>query len=576
MNLSNYLQMPPAPQVPQAPSNGPATGTAAVVGLDSGGKMKLDFAQIMARQFQQLPAMKRQDLAALKHLSPPGEADTTRDDGTNRVEWNRPATVGAQDMHTSARANSAPIDHTAQVPRDNAPKAEPRETSSAATHAQGEDEHDDRANAQRRQRASARRADDAVAAEAALLMPLGLQVAATNTPEPAAALTVAANSAAPLPDGTPLHTIELSPQMRIITDPQRAPSPESLADFARSMGLDAQAIAQLMGKSAESPATTSLPQGLQMNLPQAPAAPGAGVLAAALTASANASITGDAATALTSQVATQVQAQTVGSPSQAVQAMPTLQVLSPTDPNALGTLQVNMLPVAPAMALQPGVGSFELINLVAHDLAEHDIAALSASLEAGDAALSQDGESAGNAESGTGGFAQALAAKNNTPAGSTPAAAAQARPMGEVYQQLSDKLSTEMAARMHQQLSAGQWKMKFGLRPAHLGGVEVQLEMKDGKLNAQINADNPLARELLQNGSQRLRESLANLGIQADQVTVGQNHSSAGQHPSQDQGSGNRPQVGDNLGPMSSTNPAPSASTAPGPKASDSLLDLYA
>ena len=119
--------------------------------------------------------------------------------------------------------------------------------------------------------------------------------------------------------------------------------------------------------------------------------------------------------------------------------------------------------------------------------------------------------------------------------------------------------------------------MKFGLRPAHLGGVEIQLEMKDGKLIAQLNADNPMTREMLQNSTPRLREALANLGVQTDQVTVGQNQSGFAHTGSQGRSSGNPPQVGDNLSEsVTPQNTASERGNKTSSTGSDSLLDLYA
>ena len=166
--------------------------------------------------------------------------------------------------------------------------------------------------------------------------------------------------------------------------------------------------------------------------------------------------------------------------------------------------------------------------------------------------------------------------RNNTPASASnaTASAAPASDMQEVYNQLSDKLATEMAARMHKQLSDGQWKMKFGLRPAHLGGVEIQLEMKDGKLDAVFRADNPLTRDLLQNSSQRLREALENFGIHAGQVHVGQQGGNAQQNASRN--SANQPQVGDNSPLQVKGDDSVVATTVASNKANASLLDLYA
>jgi flagellar hook-length control protein FliK len=116
--------------------------------------------------------------------------------------------------------------------------------------------------------------------------------------------------------------------------------------------------------------------------------------------------------------------------------------------------------------------------------------------------------------------------------------------------------------------------MKFGLRPAHLGGVEIQLEMKDGKLNAMIQADNPLTRDLLQNSSQRLRDALENFGIQAGQVQIGQDHRGTQQNPSRD--ASKRTQVGDNSISQVKGSDSTSGDVAASVKASASLLDLYA
>jgi len=98
-------------------------------------------------------------------------------------------------------------------------------------------------------------------------------------------------------------------------------------------------------------------------------------------------------------------------------------------------------------------------------------------------------------------------ASRHNPMGSAanPNLAANSTDMAQAYQDLSDKLSTELAGRMHQQLNEGQWKMKLGLKPSHLGAVDVELEMRDGKLSAVINADNASTQQLLNQGSPRLR-----------------------------------------------------------------------
>jgi flagellar hook-length control protein FliK len=94
--------------------------------------------------------------------------------------------------------------------------------------------------------------------------------------------------------------------------------------------------------------------------------------------------------------------------------------------------------------------------------------------------------------------------------------------MAQTYDKLSQKLTTELAARMHEKLNAGEWKMKFALKPASLGLVDVQLEMRDGKLSAHFQSDTHLTQDLLQNGSQRLKDALADLGMNNASVFVAQ------------------------------------------------------
>ena len=562
MNLSNYLQMPPAPSVPQTPQTGPAKGAAAVVGLDSAGNLKLDFAQIMARQFEQMPQLKRQDLAATSSL--PKLASLPKDPHEQaHVDASR---APALDRASNGRAN----------------------VNDAALQKTSRDESDELA----RQNKRARPQDDepkesawfnqAAAMPAPVLQDHGDDSAASGSAD----------------DATPLQTVSLSEQTKLITDPRHAPSPQSLLAFAQSMGMDPEAIGQLMGaadaaqlanatsgNSANSAAQMAAHMG-QTLAPQTGAAQLQAHLQAAMQANGLGGQVGDAAAMVTSLTATHIQAQGVGTPSQAVHmpptALSTLQMLQPADPNAAlqNMAQVGVLPAAPMMASAQAAGaSFNLITLHSADLPESQITALAGLLaengQLQDSSLSQEQSSSDQ----TGGsFAQSMANKAAlTEASQRSTAQGVSRPMQEVYDQLSDKLSTEMAARMHEQINSGQWKMKFGLRPAHLGGVEIQLEMKDGKLNAQLNADNPMTREMLQNSTPRLREALANLGLQTDQVTVGQNQSGFAHTGSQGRGSGNQSQVGDNL--SSSVSPHETAPERGGDlsnKGSDSLLDLYA
>ncbi len=94
--------------------------------------------------------------------------------------------------------------------------------------------------------------------------------------------------------------------------------------------------------------------------------------------------------------------------------------------------------------------------------------------------------------------------------------------MAETYEKLSEQLTAELSKRMHEQISQGQWKMKFALKPSTLGAVDVQLEMKDGKLAAIFQADNALTQNLLQHASQQLKDNLKDIGLNQTYVQVDQ------------------------------------------------------
>jgi flagellar hook-length control protein FliK len=232
-------------------------------------------------------------------------------------------------------------------------------------------------------------------------------------------------------------------------------------------------------------------------------------------------------------------------------------------------------------AAVPGTGgksssTLDALSLLGGDVTEQSVSDLVAQFShnaGGDDAQQQPS----SGHSGGQGFGQALsqtAAPTSASSANNASPVATTTPMGEVYDQLSDKMATEMAARMHKQLSDGEWKMKFGLRPAHLGGVEIQLEMKDGKLNAMFQAENPLTRDLLQNSSQRLRDALENFGIQAGQMHIGQDSGHAQQNPSR--GSAKPSQVGDNSSMQVKDSDKVASATESRNKANASLLDLYA
>ncbi|BDU52194.1 flagellar hook-length control protein FliK [Limnohabitans sp. INBF002] len=560
MNLSSYLQMPPAPSVPTNPSNAVPQGTRTGVGPSAGAHLGFDFAQVMARQMARLVPQERQTFAADVPQAPAQDAANTSDA--------RPV----EDRHSTDR-----------------PERATRETRADNEASQADDDTDpSTAHARTRNKTTKTKPTDTDALleslmQGAPVVPAAVVPTAVTPVTPVSVTPVPeAQAAAPLAAPVSLQTIELSPQMRIITDPQKAPSPESLAAFAKSMGLDESEIQNLLSQQPATPATV---------LSGAHSTASAGVpnaLQAAMNTMLNGAPTTDTAVATQLAAMTDVAAQTPVVASGAglaaaatTLAAPAMPGLTPTDMAAIEQLQITVLPAAvlpvnTAVTNTPMPSTIDMLSLLGTGVDEQDVSALLSR-------FSEDAGSEGNPDQhpsqGEGNhfssFSQAL---NNTQnaANTAPANAAQATSanMGEVYDQLSDKMATEMAARMHKQLSDGEWKMKFGLRPSNLGGVEIQLEMKDGKLDAVFRADNPLTRDLLQNSSQRLREALGNFGINAGQVQVGQGGGNA-----QHNNSGNaakHSQVRDNSSSQVKGSGDASSATSARSKANASLLDLYA
>jgi flagellar hook-length control protein FliK len=539
--------------------------------VDAGNSLGLDFAQIMSRQLERLPQVERQSFAAsAPQMKPAPEAsrhqtqkrsDTLddrnadsdqRDDGTTKRSQNRQQD---QDSTAAVRQASSESEDTNQ---DTQPRAQKTRATQKVLTAQ---EQIDAALLQ-------------AMSPMAPLAPVNTTLASTAESKPA------------------LQTIALSPQIQIITDPKQAPSNESLAAFAKSMGLDESAIQTLIAggnPAALSNSGDAMRAALAAQDPLTQGVLPTGLQATAVTlnpqnmgqaANAVASALGDLNANLTQQTAALAQAAS-GSASLLApdtQALPgaLLPPMSAADLASIEQVQITVMPATVALTGNASnlPSTLDVLSLMTGDLKEQDISALSTQFnEAGGNDQPADQQPSSNSGDNTS-FGQVLNRQANQNAPATSANVHASTHMAEVYDQLSDKLATEVAARMHKQLSDGEWKMKFGLRPAHLGGVEIQLEMKDGKLDAVFRADNPLTRDLLQNSSQRLREALENFGIHAGLVHVGQQGGNAQQNASRN--SANQPQVGDNSTLQVKGDASVNATSVASNKANASLLDLYA
>jgi len=399
-------------------------------------------------------------------------------------------------------------------------------------------------------------------------------------------------------DGQALQSIALSPEVEIITVVQPATSEKSLTDFALAMGLDPSQIQALLGDAAAvnvsaSPAATTqqmlvmntLPSVAAVSLPtpglttlnplgnsvqvalgaEGASLPVNSVLAQALPVAPNLSamaasvkplLTSPEMPALT-PIGLQVQ---LSSASAAV-AVDT----------KLGNLQnLNVAVTTQATETTENISTLAVLSMMDADLRPEDIDQLNEEfdkLSASDDGDSSSHESLANSGLGTN--------RSNGLGHTNPAQVLKTHPdMAQTFEKLSQKLATEMASRMNDQLNAGEWKMKFALKPASLGLVDVQLEMRDGQLHAQFDADNALTQNLIQNGSTRLKEALAELGMNNAYVSVGQDNRQSSQGGSGQ--SGQRQAASDNRVTLGADGAGETVNAAtPSRHSNSALLDTF-
>ncbi len=88
------------------------------------------------------------------------------------------------------------------------------------------------------------------------------------------------------------------------------------------------------------------------------------------------------------------------------------------------------------------------------------------------------------------------------------------------YQAVADQLGEAMAKRLMAQIERGQWKMQLRMQPAALGRIDVELDMHAKGLDATFTSDNAVTRELMAQGSARLRDTLTQTGTTVASVVV--------------------------------------------------------
>ena len=111
-------------------------------------------------------------------------------------------------------------------------------------------------------------------------------------------------------------------------------------------------------------------------------------------------------------------------------------------------------------------------------------------------------------------------------------------------QDLADKLGKAMGERLQEQLEKGEWKLQLKLNPAHLGKIDVELDMSAAGLDAVFKTDNQLTRELIAQGMNKLKDSLAQSGMTVANVWVNsENQKGSGGNSTPRQSSGSEATV---------------------------------
>ena len=389
--------------------------------------------------------------------------------------------------------------------------------------------------------------------------------------------------AAPTLDTLGLQVLPLGNSLSIITSDAPLPDMASLAVFARSQGLDEAAVQALFGLPAASetaikPSAVSLadleqllmtkPAGVPATDPLALAQASAtlvslqiGTPLVASVASLN-STPASAATAVTSALSPAAHVATTASalmamgateklmPLQAkawIQAAPLEPVvsaaatvaastaLSATDKTMQSALRMTLSPadqdITKRLAQMSGNNQQSswsaLIAASALHSNESTKGAVWETLQLDvpegldlEATMNTPTNSPAETPVGNAPLASGAAPTGATLKGEAPNPQALAEQRAAQYQQLADKLGQAVAQRLMGQIERGQWKMEMRMQPASLGHIHIELDMHAGGLDALFSTDNNLTRELLTQGSAKLKDTLSQSGMEVASVWV--------------------------------------------------------
>ncbi len=361
--------------------------------------------------------------------------------------------------------------------------------------------------------------------------------------------------------GLTLRTLTLGPALEVLTSSSGNPDGDSLAEFAKAQGLDDDVVAWLFSDAtqAQIQAQTLIPIQTPPGIMALPGTTPGTSVTPGVTLSLGAALSADAAAA-TLQTPAQVALPALDPNAKPVDAgeadclalaasstanwlqsqqaaWSAKDAKAPVTPAATDPAQVPVpstllaAAVATARSARPDATS-NLPSAVTQN-ASIPVEILSLDVQPELESLWDNSDaSAGHSDSHRPG------AGHPTHAGDTTGAANQI-PAGDdglpptttlaqraaAYQELSQRLGEALAQRVMSQIERGNWEVRLLLKPAKLGEVEIDLALRSGALDASFRTTNPITRDLLNDGLPRLREVLANAGMDIAGLNVGSGRS---------------------------------------------------
>ena len=121
----------------------------------------------------------------------------------------------------------------------------------------------------------------------------------------------------------------------------------------------------------------------------------------------------------------------------------------------------------------------------------------------------------------------------------TKSSAGQSSQAVSTREMVGENLSKLIGQRMLVNVEAGNYRINFNLFPRDMGMVDITMEMRDGRLDAQINASNAITRDLLGDTLPRLRDALSLSGFSESNIELGSDQHRRSGHNANGENSGN-------------------------------------